>query len=300
MEQFNVTANLFLSIMPVVVFCSIVVASFLVFCTRVVLYGMPKSPRVQQESNSIFLSKLFMEFWTWFIKPIVQFLIKLRITPDAITIMGAIVAAGAGLAFHFGSFLVGGWMILAAGTFDMLDGNVARATNAVSKSGAFLDSTLDRYAELFMFAGLISYYKDTSFLVVVLLAVIGSMMVSYARARAEGVGVEARMGNMQRTERIVYLGLGTAFAPVVASLVEPNAVKPYYHLGMLVITVVAIFANATAIRRMIHTYYSLKVSNGKSQAKVIPLPEVQPPKLTRVSVRAVGNDSYQCSADRAG
>ncbi len=300
MEQTTVNTNLLLSIMPVAVFCTIVVASFLVFCTKVLLYGMPKSPRVQQEGNSVFLSKLLMEFWTWFIRPIVQLLIKLRISPDAITIMGAIIAAGAGLAFYFGSFLVGGWMILAAGTFDMLDGSVARAINGTSKSGAFLDSTLDRYAELFMFAGLISYYKDTSFLVVVLMAVIGSMMVSYARARAEGVGVEARMGNMQRTERIVYLGLGTAFAPVVASLLEPNAVKPYYHLGMLVITMVAIFANATAIRRMLYTYKTLKVRNGQAEAKVITLPKSQPHELARVSVKAiVSNDSYQCSADRA-
>jgi CDP-diacylglycerol--glycerol-3-phosphate 3-phosphatidyltransferase len=293
MNQLTVNSNLFWTVMPVAVFCTIVVTSFLVFCAKVLVYGMPKSPRVQQEGDSIFLSKLFMEFWTWFIRPIVQLLIKFRVSPDAITIMGAIVAAGAGLAFYFGSFLVGGWMILAAGTFDMLDGNVARAINGTSKSGAFLDSTLDRYAELFMFAGLISYYKDTSFLVVVLLAVIGSMMVSYSRARAEGVGVEARMGNMQRTERIVYLGLGTAFAPVVASLIEPNAIKPYYHLGMLVITVVAIFANATAIRRMIYTYKTLKVSNGKPEASVISLPKSQPRELNRVSLQAAGDDRYR-------
>lgn len=299
MEQLSLSNNLIYAVMPVFIFCTVVVASFLVFCGRVLIYGMPKSPRIQQESSSIFLSKLLMEFWTWFIKPIVQVLIKLGITPDAITIMGAIVAAGAGLAFYFGSFLLGGWMILAAGTFDMLDGNVARATNSVSKSGAFLDSTLDRYAELFMFAGLIWYYKDTPFLAVVLLAVIGSMMVSYSRARAEGAGVEARMGNMQRTERIVYLGLGTAFSPLVASFTEPHVVRPYYHLGMFVITVVAIFSNATAIRRMIHTYRALKVVNGQTEARVIALPKSQPHELARVSAQAINDNRFQCSADRA-
>jgi CDP-diacylglycerol--glycerol-3-phosphate 3-phosphatidyltransferase len=286
MDQFTISTKLIITVMPVVVFCAIVITSLLVFTTKVLLHGMPKSPRVKQEGDSIFLSKFLMEFWTWFIRPIVQLLIKLKITPDAITIMGAIIAAGAGLAFHYGSFLLGGWMIIAAGTFDMLDGNVARATNGTSKSGAFLDSTVDRYAELFMFAGLISYYKDTSFLAVVLLAVIGSMMVSYARARAEGVGVDARMGNMQRTERIVYLGLGTAFAPLVAVFTEPNAIRPYYHLGMLVITVVAIFANATALRRMVYTYKTLKERSGRTEAKVIPLPKSKPPEFTQVSVQA--------------
>jgi CDP-diacylglycerol--glycerol-3-phosphate 3-phosphatidyltransferase len=286
MDQLTISTKLIITVMPVVVFCAIVLTSFFVFITKVLVYGMPKSQRVQQEGHSIFLSKLFMEFWTWFIRPIVQLLIKFKITPDAITIMGAIIAAGAGLAFHYGSFLVGGWMILAAGTFDMLDGNVARATNGTSKSGAFLDSTVDRYAELFMFAGLISYYKDTSFLIVVIMAVIGSMMVSYARARAEGVGVDARMGNMQRTERIVYLGLGTAFAPLVAIFTEPNAIRPYYHLGMLVITVVAIFANATALRRMVYTYRTLKVRNGKTEAKVITLPQSKPPELAQISLQA--------------
>ena len=89
-------------------------------------------------------------------------------------------------------------------------------------------------------------------------AVIGSSMVSYTRARAEGVGVDARMGNMQRPERMLYVGLGTAFAPIVAVIYEPAAVKPHFYLAMIAVTIVAIFSNATAYRRLWYTYSMLK------------------------------------------
>lgn len=258
MNQTNILTNLFYAFLPAMILTAVCTLGLIVFCGRVLVYGMPQTPRIQQEGKSIFLGKMLMEYWTWFIRPIVWLSVKIRVSPDVITITGCLFGALAGIAYLNGSFVIGGWLIILGGTFDILDGTVARHRGIVSKSGAFLDSTLDRYSELLAFAGLCGYYEGTGFMVVVFLAIAGSMMVSYARARAEGVGVEVRIGNMQRTERVLYLGLGTAFAPIVAAIFEPGVLKPMYHLAMIAIGIIAIFANTTALRRLLFTYRILR------------------------------------------
>lgn len=274
MGQSSLMMNLFASFLPALVLTAVCGVGFAVFCGRVLLRGMPQTTRIMQEGKSIFLGKIFMEYWTWFIRPIVWLSVRVRVNPDVLTVIGCIVGAASGLAYLTGSFVAGGWLILLAGTFDILDGTVARRRGIVSKSGAFLDSTLDRYSELFAFSGLCVYYEGTGFTMVVFLAIAGSMMVSYTRARAEGLGVDVRVGNMQRTERVLYLGLGTAFAPIVSAVFEPGVVKPMYPLAMIAIGIIAVFSNTTALRRLLHTYRVLRERQGQTAAateeKVVP------------------------------
>jgi phosphatidylglycerophosphate synthase len=135
---------------------------------------------------------------------------------------------------------LGGLFILLSGICDIIDGKVARKTGQSSKFGALFDSSLDRYAELFMFLGTAIYFVQqdhpiTS--IMVFLALGGSMMVSYVRARSEGLGFDCKVGIMQRPERIVYIG--------VSSLIHP-------YLLELVIWMIAILSNFTAIQRMYH------------------------------------------------
>jgi CDP-diacylglycerol--glycerol-3-phosphate 3-phosphatidyltransferase len=142
----------------------------------------------------------------------------------------------------FGYFALGGALIIVAGLFDSLDGTLARLTNRVTAFGAFLDSTTDRFAEGALFLGIMYAFLQRGIVFaayLIFLAMLGSLMVSYARARAEGIGVKCDEGLLTRFERMGLLVIGlilTAFfgdAPLLISL-----------------ALIAIFANVTAVQRM--------------------------------------------------
>jgi CDP-diacylglycerol---glycerol-3-phosphate 3-phosphatidyltransferase len=154
------------------------------------------------------------------------FLGRLGLTPNALTVIGAVLTACVGLLIAQGWWIAAGVCLFVFSATDTLDGALARATNRASIFGAFLDSVCDRCAEAAVFLGLVWWYQaagNTPGLVLAYLALVGSLMVSYARARAEGVGLQlADVGWFQRPERIVALGiglLGAAFAPIVLEAV---------------------------------------------------------------------------------
>jgi CDP-diacylglycerol--glycerol-3-phosphate 3-phosphatidyltransferase len=144
-------------------------------------------------------------------KPLVKVLSKWDIHPNAVTVVGVITTACAAVVLFLGHMRWGGLLILLGGLCDMTDGALARYTDKASRFGAFFDSTVDRYAESIMFFGIAAHFflnNNHWSLVAVFLALCGSLMVSYTRARAEGLGFEAKMGLMQRPERILIIGLG--------------------------------------------------------------------------------------------
>ncbi|HJY21534.1 MAG TPA: CDP-alcohol phosphatidyltransferase family protein, partial [Hanamia sp.] len=156
-----------------------------------------------------------------------------------------------------------GALILFSGLFDMLDGQVARIGNMSSKYGALFDSVLDRYSEMIMFLGicyyLIAYHYFLSSLFA-FIALIGSMMVSYTRARSEGLGIENKGGVMQRPERIVLIGVSALACGITAHFIGED--YKYYIPGTsirifetitvftLPITVMAVLTNITALKRL--------------------------------------------------
>lgn len=150
---------------------------------------------------------------------------RMGFTPNALTILGSLLTALVGLLAAGGWFLAAGIGLWLFSLTDTLDGALARATGRVSAFGAFLDSVCDRYAECGVFLGLLWWYQaqnDALGVVLVFLATVGSLMVSYARARAEGLGFHAEVGWFQRPERIVALGVGMILAqwvPVVLLVV---------------------------------------------------------------------------------
>jgi CDP-diacylglycerol--glycerol-3-phosphate 3-phosphatidyltransferase len=175
-------------------------------------------------------------------KPLIKILIKLGIHPNTVTVWGVIITAFAAVILFMGHVRVGGLLILLGGLCDVLDGALARSSNNVTRFGTFFDSTVDRYAEFIMFFGIAAYFllnNDYWSSVAVFLALCGSLMVSYTRARAESLGFEAKIGLMQRPERIVIIGLG--------ALIHPIALK-------FAIWLVAFFANYTAAQRIIYVY----------------------------------------------
>ncbi len=169
---------------------------------------------------------------------------RLGFTPNALTVTGSVLTASVGLLAAQGWFIAAGLCLWLFSATDSLDGALARATNRVSSFGAFLDSVCDRYAEAAIFFGLVWWYQahgDTLGLALAYLAVIGSLMVSYARARAEGIGLQAAdVGWFQRPERIIVLGLGLLLAPYV-----PAAL-------LAVLGVLAIFTTVTVLQRVLH------------------------------------------------
>lgn len=186
------------------------------------------------------------------IKPVVDFFIRLELNPNFFTTIGFILSIISAYFFAIGNLRLGGFVILLAGTFDIVDGQVARATNRVTKFGALYDSTLDRYSEVIMFFGLAYFFVSQSMLktsVAVSIALGGSIMVSYVRARAEALGFECKVGMMQRPERVVYIGLG--------ALIHQYAL-------VLALTIVAVLANFTALQRLYHIWQQ---ENGTAKVK---------------------------------
>ena len=149
----------------------------------------------------------------WFERPAVAVLVAMKVNPTMATIIGMVIAVAAGYFVYQGDFVLGGILVLIGATFDMLDGGIARSTNSVSKRGALTDSVFDRVSELAVLAGLGVYYAnqtDDSTLGVTLafLASGGSILVSYVRARAEGLGAKGTAGFLTRPERVVITVVG--------------------------------------------------------------------------------------------
>ncbi len=209
------------------------------------------------------------------INPLVNWLVRLRVSPNTITTLGLGVNAVAAVIFIVGAeygarsdhSYVGwaGLIILLGGLFDMIDGRLARVGNMSSKFGALYDSVLDRYSEMIMFLGICYYLIAQNYFLSSLfafIAMIGSVMVSYTRARAEGLGVNADVGFMQRPERIILIGLAAISCGVFSYFVGgefkvavewlPIPLFETISLFTLPIAVLAVMANVTAIQRLYH------------------------------------------------
>ncbi len=150
------------------------------------------------------------------LSPVVKSALKLNLSPNAITLIGLIITLLASYFYAKGYFRIAGLILLLAGLCDAIDGEVARKANKVSKFGAFLDSTIDRFEEFFVFGGILFYYsmvrQDILLSIVVYLILLGSIMISYMRARAEGIGFSPTSGPMDRPGRYIYIVLFSIIA----------------------------------------------------------------------------------------
>ena len=146
---------------------------------------------------------------------------KTGVSPNVLTILGFFLNGGVAYLISEGHFALGGALVLFAGVFDLLDGAVARTTGKVSKFGALLDSTLDRYSEALLLFGLVIYFvraNANTEVILLFAAIVGSMLVSYVRARAEGLELDGEVGIMRRTVRICTLAVGLMSHQVLIAL----------------------------------------------------------------------------------
>ena len=207
------------------------------------------------------------------IDPVVKVFIKLGLTPNIVTSIGFVLNVGVAVIFIIGAeegnrgdLTYVGWaggLILFAGLFDMLDGQVARLGNMKSTFGALYDSVLDRYSELIMFLGICYYLVGHHYFfssIFAFIALIGSMMVSYVRARAEGLGIEVKGGLMQRPERVITIGLFAVICGVVSLYIGGDyklyvpGIKFHVFETMSIFTIplvaLAFLTNITAFKRL--------------------------------------------------
>lgn len=199
---------------------------------------MTKSKVLASESPTFTdrLRKIFQKS----LEAIASLLLKTGLTPNAITIIGCLGTLIAAVLIARGHLTWGGLVALFWVVFDAFDGTMARMSGKVSQFGAFLDSSLDRYAELFLLGGLLVYFMANDQTIAALLtftAAGGSLMVSYTRARAQSLGYEAKIGFLSRVERFIVL---------IPSLL--------FHIPLVAVAILAVFTNLTAVQRMLHVY----------------------------------------------
>jgi len=172
------------------------------------------------------------------LQPIARVLGRLGLTPNMLTMIGVGLNVLVAVVLARGSLGLGGVLLLLSSSFDALDGTLARLTGQQSQFGAFFDSTLDRYSEAIVYGGLLYYFlKQDAYPepMLVYSAIIGSLMVSYARARAEGIGAECKVGLLTRAERMLVLAAG-----LILGLLTPA------------LWVVAVLSNLTALQRILY------------------------------------------------
>jgi len=180
-----------------------------------------------------------------FDKPLWNIAQKIPFSPNSLSIIGFFITLCACYRLSF-DFLTGGFLILVGALFDVLDGLVARAQNKMTRFGAFLDSVLDRYSDAFIFLAIAYNLKNVSNMTGVILCLItlmGSFLISYSRARAEGIGEECTYGLMERPERLILISLGTISDFIIPAL-----------------WILAVLTNFTVMQRI---YYVWNATNNK-------------------------------------
>lgn len=185
------------------------------------------------------------------LRPVIDAMVNARVHPNLLSTIGFIITLSSAFAFHSHHVRTAGALILFGGLFDLFDGRVARATGLASPFGAFYDSTLDRISEIAVYLGILSLYNDyrlvlgdVGMIYAVMLAMAGSLMISYTRARAEGLGIDCKVGLMQRGERVLMIGLA---ALLFGEGSNGLALR-------VVIIVLAALTNLTAFQRIVWVY----------------------------------------------
>lgn len=172
-------------------------------------------------------------------EPMARVLKSVGLTPNRVTVLGLLISAGCAYLLSQGMFIAGGGVLILAGLMDMVDGALARQSGTASPRGALMDSVIDRVAEAVVFLGLLVFYLEPASaaeIVLINVSLVGSFMVSYLRARGEGLGVDCRVGVMTRPERVVALAIGlltgqvTIALAVIAALSVFTALHRFWHI----------------------------------------------------------------------
>jgi CDP-diacylglycerol--glycerol-3-phosphate 3-phosphatidyltransferase len=216
-----------------------------------------RSHELSNSPGSLVLGPRIRGWYFENLQPLEDLCVRRRIAPAFLSYTQLASGLLVGYCYAVGLLFTGGWLLLFTGTLDIIDGRVARRIDGGSARGAFLDSVIDRYADSFAFIGLAIFFRASWVLWVVLFALLGSLLVSYARARAEGLGAQCRVGLLQRPERYVILGFGTIFGALFERITGPWLPGQHYSCTILSLLLIAALSHCTALQRVIHVWRAL-------------------------------------------
>ncbi|MBI4365365.1 MAG: CDP-alcohol phosphatidyltransferase family protein [Deltaproteobacteria bacterium] len=270
--------SIWITVGPVLVINVFCICTFCYFLATRERWPVP--PDLEGRHQSKLLGKVFHAYWYWMTTPVARFFVRLRFSPNNLTFIGFAMSCVAGYLFARGWFGYAGWVMIAGCSFDLLDGKVARLTNRERRSGAFYDSVMDRFGEGAVFVGLAYHYRASWLLPIVVWALVAAMLVSYTRARGEGVGVVCKKGPMQRPDRIVYLGIGSIFHPIADALLRHWFVSPPAILMIAACCIIAVVGTYSAFYRTIVIMDALDSADHTSADK-----ETVPQWLAKLSTK---------------
>jgi CDP-diacylglycerol--glycerol-3-phosphate 3-phosphatidyltransferase len=248
------------------------------------------------------LGPLFIGYYYWLLGPVFRWVGGSGLRPNQITVASLVVAALTGVAIASGHFALGSVLLIASATLDIVDGQLARAKGMSTAGGAFLDSTVDRICDGLIFGGCAVYYTGTPMMMVSLVVLVMSFTVSYARSRAETLGITGAEGLMQRAERIFILGAGLAFSPFFGHRAEGFVRHPFYAVTAGALGLLAVFNTVTAISRITWTMRQLTrgrrpapapapALRGESRAAAAAIPMGAPKSAPRSAVSALQGEA---------
>ena len=209
--------------------------------------GDPAAPL--RRPGSWLMPRVLIAYWYWLITPVIEHLGRRGVRPNHLTLGALGLGLLAGAALGSGALMGGVWLLVAAATFDLLDGLLARHLQVGSKSGAFLDSFADRCAEAAVFGGLAYYGAGGPLTWVAIWALIASVLISYARARAEALGADCDIGLMQRPERTFWLIVTLFVASIVGAFRAPSALEQTSWVAVVGVGILALLSTITAFHR---------------------------------------------------
>ncbi len=215
-------------------------------------YFLLKNIEVPSDSklgHSFILHEKTRKWWVWIISPIEKFCLNYNIEPSFLTLLGLAFSIVAGFFYHKGLMSLAGLFLILCGICDILDGRIARKKNLISPKGAFLDSVVDRIGEIFIFGGLLSFFRVTSLFWVILAILGGAFITSYVKARAEGLGISGEGGIMQRPERIALLAIISPISSLFGQLFDFTELT----LLIVILDLMAILTIFTALQRIFKT-----------------------------------------------
>jgi CDP-diacylglycerol--glycerol-3-phosphate 3-phosphatidyltransferase len=238
----------------------------LYLCARLVLYfglrlrgrELPFDQETHDRGASLLLGPSVRQVYAWSVQPLVRVLARRRVPPNLLTVMCLLFSIAAGVCIALGAVTLGGVVGLAGSSLDYFDGRTARSSGRVTRAGTFLDSTLDRYGEVAFFAGAALLFRGSALTLAACLLALGSGgVVSYARAKAEALGVPLASGLMQRPERVVMFCLGASGSTLLDRLL-PAELQGQHLTFAVVLLALALLTTHTSCSRTARGFLALR------------------------------------------
>jgi CDP-diacylglycerol---glycerol-3-phosphate 3-phosphatidyltransferase len=242
-------------------FIAFLVVPLLIYLALVARGTVRLAPAKPKGAGRRLFGPLFVGYTYWLMHPFFRLALWSRITPNQVTVATLGVAAATAIAIGSGHFALAAVLLIGGGSLDILDGQLARLRNMATLQGAFLDSTVDRICDGLVFGGCVFYYAGTLMIFVSLAVLIMSFTVSYARGRAEALGVSGAEGLMQRADRLTVLAIALAVSPYFAHRIEGRIPHPFYAITAVSLCLLAVLSTVTAVSRILWTLEQLKLKS---------------------------------------